>query len=82
MTDPNAPMSFSENPSERKSTPRFGTVTKVVIVIAIIVVSCKDGWEWASWDYSHARIFWEAMAYDKGYKDGYQAGSQGLPPAH
>ena len=80
MTNPSTQQYFSENPSEQTSTSRFGTVTKIIIVIAIIVVSCKAGWEWASWDFSNARPFIEAMAYDKGYKDGYEAAKQGLPP--
>jgi hypothetical protein len=65
-----------------KNTSRFGTTTKIIIVIAIIIVSCKAGWEWAKWDFNNARPFIEAMAYDKGYKEGYQAGAQGLTPAH
>jgi hypothetical protein len=81
MTNPSTPTTFSENPSVQKSASRFGTVTKVIIVLAIIFVSCKVGWEWASRDFNNARPFIEAMAYDKGYKDGYQAASQGLPPA-
>jgi hypothetical protein len=81
MTDQNASTNFSDSPSEQKSASRFGTVPKVIIVLAIIFVSCKVGWEWASRDFNNARPFIEAMAYDKGYKDGYQTASQGLPPA-
>jgi len=55
---------------------RFGIITKIFIVLFIIVASCKFGWEWASWDIDKARMFWVAMAYEKGFENGYNTAVQ------